>query len=218
MVKKISLLTGLIVLWAILKYIGIFDQMMNFEVFRNYIKSLGAYGYFMFIGLYMISAVFSLPAMVMTISAGVVFGPILGGILSLIGATLGAIAAFFSARYFFRAYLVRKFGTSPLFIKIEKGVEKNGIDFLILTRLLPVFPYNIQNYAYGLTSMSGFSYGIISFITMAPGTFLYAYFAGDIALNGVSQRLFLQLLLAGIFLFLLSQVPKWFAKIKGIDL
>lgn len=218
MKKKMGILLALAVIWGLLWYTGTIDKLDDFEVFRAFIKDLGVYGYLIFIGLYVISAIFSLPALVMTITAGVVFGPILGGVLSLLGATLGAVAAFFSARYFFRAFLMRKFGDSPIFNKIEKGVEKNGIDFLILTRLLPIFPYNLQNYAYGLTSMNWLSYGLISFVTMAPGTFIYAYFAGEISVNGVSQKMFLQLLIAGIILFLLSQVPKWFAKTKGIDI
>ena len=218
MKKKIGILFAMVVVWVLLWYTGTIDKLGDFETFRAFIKELGIYGYLIFIGLYVISAVFSLPALVMTITAGVVFGPILGGFLSLLGATFGAIAAFFSARYFFRNFLLHKFGDSPIFIKIENGVEKNGIDFLILTRLLPIFPYNLQNYAYGLTSMKWLSFGLISFVTMAPGSFIYAYFAGEIAVNGVSQKMFLQLLIAGIILFLLSQVPKWFAKRKGIDI
>lgn len=216
--KKIGVLLGLVVVWGILWYTGTIDKLNDFDTFRDIIRASGVYGYLIFIGLYTISAVFSLPAMVMTITAGVVFGPFLGGILSLVGATAGAVAAFFSSRYFFRTFLTRKFGASPIFVKIEKGVEANGIDFLILTRLLPIFPYNLQNYAYGLTSMNWLSYGLVSFITMAPGTFIYAYFAGEIAVNGVSQKMFFQLFIAGIILFFLSRLPKWIAKNKGIDI
>ena len=94
----------------------------------------------------------------------------------------------------------------------------DGKDFLILTRLVPVFPYNIQNYAYGVTNINILTFSAISLVTMAPGAFIYAYMAGEIAENGFSTKLFVQLFIAGVILFGVSQIPKIFAKRKGIDM
>lgn len=79
------------------------------------------------------------------------FGPLLGTLLSLIAATLASSCSFLLARWLGRDLLLKYVGHSHTFRAIDKGIARNGIDFLILTRLIPLFPYNIQNYAYGLT-------------------------------------------------------------------
>jgi len=197
---------------------GLIDTLSSYEEFQVMINEAGSLGYLIYILVYIIAAVFSIPASVITISGGIVFGPILGGILALVGATIGATAAFLVSRYIARDFIVKKFGNNAVFKKIEAGVEKNGTDFLILTRLVPIFPYNIQNYAYGVTNIKLLTFALVSLITMAPGAFIYAYMAGEIVQNGVTPMLFVQLLIAGIVLFGVSQIPKFFAKKKGIDI
>ncbi|KAB3535319.1 TVP38/TMEM64 family protein [Alkaliphilus pronyensis] len=197
---------------------GLIDTLKDFDEFQKLIEDAGSLGYVIYILIFIAAAVFSLPASVITISGGIVFGPVLGAILALAGATAGAIAAFLVSRYIARDFIVDKFGKNAIFKKIESGVEKNGKDFLILTRLVPVFPYNIQNYAYGVTNIELATYSIITLITMAPGAFVYAYMAGEIAQNGITTGFFVKLLLAGVVLFGVSQIPKIFAKKKGIDM
>ena len=197
---------------------GLIETLSSYEEFQGMINEAGSLGYLIYILVYIIAAVFSIPASVITISGGIVFGPILGGILALVGATIGATAAFLVSRYIARDFIVKKFGNNAVFKKIEAGVEKNGTDFLILTRLVPIFPYNIQNYAYGVTNIKLSTFALVSLITMAPGAFIYAYMAGEIIQNGVTPMLFVQLLIAGIVLFGVSQIPKFFAKKKGIDI
>ena len=216
--KSILILAVLAVLFYVFYASGLFELLKDFDKFREYIEGAGVIGYIIYIVLYIIVAVFFIPASVLTIAGGIVFGPILGAILSLIGATIGAVVSFLISRYIARDFIVEKFGNNTIFKKIEKGVEKNGKDFLILTRLVPVFPYNIQNYAYGITSINIGSYGIISLITMAPGSFVYAYMAGEIADNGITTSFFIKLIIAGIILFGASQIPKIFAKKKGISI
>jgi len=197
---------------------GLIDTISDFEAFSAMIERAGYLGYVIYILIFTISAVFSFPSSVITITGGVVFGPIVGALLALTGATFGAAAAFLVSRYLARGFIVDKFGGNAIFKKIEAGVAKNGKDFLILTRLVPVFPYNIQNYAYGVTNINFGQYIVITAITMAPGAFIYAYMAGEIAVNGVSTTLFVQLIIAGVILFGVSQIPKILAKKKGIDM
>ncbi len=92
------------------------------------------------------------------IAGGIVFGPLLGTLLSLIAATLASSCSFLLARWLGRDLLLKYVGHSHTFQAIEKGIARNGIDFLILTRLIPLFPYNIQNYAYGLTTIAFWPY------------------------------------------------------------
>lgn len=219
--KKLRLVIIVVVLAAVFYAVyasGLIDILKDFDKFKALIEDAGPLGYVIYILIFIIAAIFSLPASVITITGGIVFGPILGALLALVGATIGAIAAFLVSRYIARGFIVDKFGNNAIFKKIEAGVEKNGKDFLILTRLVPVFPYNIQNYAYGVTNINLATYSIITLITMAPGAFVYAYMAGEIAENGISTSFFVKLIVAGIILFGVSQIPKIFAKKKGIDM
>ncbi len=216
--KSLLLIVGLLAIAGVLYTSGAFNTISDYASFRKLIESTGVLGYAIYIGVYIIAAVFSVPASIITISAGLIFGPVLGAFLSLTGATVGGTCAFLIARYIARDAIIKRFGHLAIVKKIEDGVKKNGKDFLIFTRLVPFFPYTIQNYAYGLTSMSLLTFFVVSYITMAPGSFIYAYMAGDIAENGVRPSLFIKLAVAGIVLFLLSQLPKIFAKRKHIDM
>ncbi len=200
------------------KATGLFELLKNYDEFKAFIEGYGILGYLIYVLIYIVIAVFSIPATIPTLVAGIVFGSVKGGFLSLISATIGATVAFLIARYLARGFIVSKFGENPIFKKIEAGVEKNGKDFLILTRLVPIFPYNLQNYAYGVTSLNVVTFFVISLITMAPGAFIYAYMAGDIVANGITAALFVKLLIAGVILFGVSQIPKVFAKKKGIEI
>ena len=190
----------------------------NVDSIRDSIQGLGFIGYLVFIAIYIAAAVFMLPAAIFTIVAGIAFGAVLGGILALVAATIGATAAFLVARYVARGMIVSKFQDNPIFKKIEDGFAANGISFLILTRLVPVFPYNVQNYIYGLTPINILTFAGVSFITMAPGAFIYAYMAGTIVDEGFTPSLLIQFAIAGIILFLVSLIPKYIAKKKGIKL
>lgn len=125
------------------------------------------------------------------------FGPLLGTLLSLIAATLASSCSFLLARWLGRDLLLKYVGHSNTFRAIEKGIARNGIDFLILTRLIPLFPYNIQNYAYGLTTIAFWPYTLISALTTLPGIVIYTVMASDLANEGITLRFILQLCLAG---------------------
>jgi len=196
----------------------------NITAVKDFIDGFGFLGYLIYILLYIVAAVFFLPALIFAILAGAVFGPVLGGILALVGATIGATAAFIVARYVARQSIVNRFGSSPLFRKIDDGLSKNGVSFLILTRLVPIFPYNVQNYIYGLTPIKLGTYSLVSLITMAPGAFIYAFIAGEIVQQlerGEAvdfTRLLIILAAAGVVLYLISLIPKYIAKKKGIKI
>jgi len=199
-------------------HFGLVEGLRDIEGMQQWFLDLGFVGFAVYLLLYIAVAVFMLPAAPVTIVAGITFGSVLGGVLALVSATIGACVAFLIAKYVARDTIIAKFGKNPLFKRIEEGVEQNGASFLILTRLVPVFPYNIQNYAYGLTSMKLSTFALVSFITMAPGAFIYAYIAGEIVAHGVSLRLLLQFTVAGLVLFGVSLIPKYIAKKKGITI
>jgi len=171
--------------------------------------SFGIFGPLIYIALYWISCLFFLPGLPITIVGAIVFGPILGTILISIGSTTGATLSFLFARYIGRDFIVRKLGKNPTYEKIDQGVKKQGARMLVITRLVPVFPFNVQNYLYGLTDINIFTYMFISWLCMLPGTIAYAFLAGAIVSgNGDVGKTFIYLGIGAIFLVAVSYIPK----------
>lgn len=211
--KKISLFIAIVLLVIFLAYqFGLIDLLTNISALRAYLENLGWWGYVIFILLSVIVAVFLLPGQVLAIVGGLAYGGLIGGVLTVIGASLGATLSFIIGKYVARGYIIQRFGNDPTFQKIEKGVRENGLSFLIFTRLVPIFPFAIQSYAYAMTPMSVKKFSLISFLTMMPASFIYAFMASEIVAKGVSMSLLLELTVAGILLALLAYLPKKVSK------
>ena len=206
-----------LVIYAIHAF-GLFDLLTDLPHLQTLIRQSGLFGYSLYILLFIIATLFLLPGSILVIAGGIVFGPLLGTLLSLIAATLASSCSFLLARWLGRDLLLKYVGHSNNFQAIEKGIARNGIDFLILTRLIPLFPYNIQNYAYGLTTIAFWPYTLISSLTTLPGIVIYTLMASDLANEGITLRFILQLCLAGLALFILVQLAKLYARHKHVDL
>jgi uncharacterized membrane protein YdjX (TVP38/TMEM64 family) len=125
----------------------------------------------------------------MTIGAGVLFGVVRGTIFVSIGATIGATAAFLIGRYFARAWVAAKLTGNPTFNAIDAAVGREGWKIVGLTRLSPIFPFTLLNYAYGLTSVSLRDYFFASWLGMLPGVLMYTYIGslvGDLTRIGAA--------------------------------
>jgi uncharacterized membrane protein YdjX (TVP38/TMEM64 family) len=156
----------------------------------QWINSLGAIGGIVFIGIYIIATLAFLPAALLTLGAGVIFGVTWGSIYVFIGATLGAIAAFLGGRYLAQGWVKEKISSYKKFAIIDKAVSKEGLKIVLLVRLSPLFPFNLLNYAFGITSVSFQDY-LIGSVGMIPGTIMYVYLGslvGDIALIGSKNQ------------------------------
>jgi uncharacterized membrane protein YdjX (TVP38/TMEM64 family) len=155
-----------------------------------WIESLGAIGAIAFISIYIVSTVAFLPAFILTLGAGVLFGVFLGSIYVFIGATLGSISAFLVGRYLARDWVAKKIAGNDQFRAIDLAVGKEGLKIVLLTRLSPIFPFNLLNYAFGVTGVSIKDY-IIGSIGMIPGTIMFVYIgslAGSLALIGTDAQ------------------------------
>lgn len=156
----------------------------------QWIESLGIIGGIAFIAIYIIATVAFLPGSILTLGAGVVFGVLLGAVYVFVGATLGAIAAFLVGRYLARGWISKKIEGNQKFAAIDKAVAKEGFKIVLLTRLSPVFPFNLLNYAFGITGVSLKDYALGS-VGMIPGTIMYVYIgslAGDLARIGTESQ------------------------------
>jgi uncharacterized membrane protein YdjX (TVP38/TMEM64 family) len=151
------------------------------------IQDLGAWGAVLFALLYTLAAVLLLPGVILTLGAGAAFGVVKGAILVSCSATLAATAAFFVGRYLARGWVVKRIEANPRFKAIDEAVAGEGWKIVGLTRLSPAFPFNLLNYAFGVTRVSPRDYILASWIGMMPGTLMYVYIgslAGDLATLG----------------------------------
>ena len=145
------------------------------EAFNQRVVGLGVTGMILFALLYAAATVLMVPGSLLTLAAGASFGLGPGFVAVLFGATLGAAGAFLVSRHLARKRVEGWIQGKPSFVAVDKAVAREGWKIVFLTRLSPVFPFNFQNYAYGLTSVSFGQYVLASWIGMIPGTFLYVY-------------------------------------------
>jgi uncharacterized membrane protein YdjX (TVP38/TMEM64 family)/rhodanese-related sulfurtransferase len=147
-------------------------------------RGLGAWGPVAHVALFAIGTVLFVPGALFALAGGVLFGPVWGTVLNLAGATLGATAAFLVARYVAADWVRRKAGAR--LERLIKGVEAEGWRFVALMRLVPLIPFNLLNYALGLTRISVISYTLASLVCMAPGALAYTWlgYAGREAMAG----------------------------------
>ncbi len=146
------------------------------DVFSERVKEIGPAGLVVFALVYAVAAVLLLPGSLLTLAGGATFGLPAGFASVLVGATLGAALAFLVSRHFARRRVESWIQTKPRFSAVDRAVAKEGWKIVFLTRLSPVFPFNFQNYAYGLTRVSFWHYTLASLVGMIPGTFMYVYF------------------------------------------
>lgn len=185
----------------------------NLQVF---IENAGIAAPLIFMLTYIISTVFFLPGSVLTLLGGALFGPVYGTFYSLSAATLGAMASFLISRYLASDWVNKKAAGRTQ--QLINGVENEGWRFVAFTRLVPLFPFNLLNYALGLTKISFSQYSIATFIFMLPGALAYTYlgYIGKEAATG-GQDLIKKALLALALLAIVAFIPRLVKKLRNID-
>jgi len=133
-----------------------------------------------------VGAVILVPGSVMAMAAGVLFGPVWGAVHNLAASTAGAVVAFSVARYVAPNWIARRVHGRDRLARLVEGVEAEGWRFVAFVRLVPLFPYNILNYALGLTRIKISHFTLASLICMIPGDMAYVYigYAGREAIAG----------------------------------
>jgi uncharacterized membrane protein YdjX (TVP38/TMEM64 family) len=151
--------------------------------FRAWVAELGYWGPVVFILGYALAVVAFVPGSVLTLAGGTIFGVGAGVAYVFVAATLGASAGFLIARHAARDWVEARIHGNARFAAIDRAVGQQGLKIVTLLRLSPVFPFNLLNYALGLTRVRFRDY-LIASIGMLPGTVLYVYsgaIAGDAA-------------------------------------
>ena len=190
---------------------GAIEYLKDREMMEAFIDGFGIWGPLVYIVSYVVVTITGISAVPMTIVGGLLFGPVFGVIYTVIGAGIGLSISFLIARYVARGFIERKFGNTEAFKKIDEGVKNQGWFILATTRLIPIFPFGIQNYVYGLTSIGFLQYSILSTIFIIPGTSVYVILAGAVAAGDKAKAGKLAIIASLIF-FAITVITKIVAK------
>ncbi len=197
----VAVLVGLFVLSQLL------DLDRGVDAVHAWIQSLGVWGPLVFVVLYIAGTVLMVPGVIPTVMAGALFGGLWGTVYASIGSTVGAALSFLIARYLARDAIGDWLASKPGIKRIDTMTLNHGALIVGIVRLVPLIPFNLVNYAFGLTHVRFWRYVLVSWICMLPGTFLYAagtdvvlkaFCSGDVpwlALAGLVVALVLVILL-----------------------
>jgi uncharacterized membrane protein YdjX (TVP38/TMEM64 family) len=139
------------------------------------IAALGPWGPIALIGVYIISCVFLIPASIPTFAAGILFGVFKGSLVAMAGGVLGACAAYWIGRFLARDWMARRIARSRRITALDNAVDEHGLTVVILSRLSPIAPYVLLNYAFGLTNISFWKYLLGTLVGVAPAMVMYVY-------------------------------------------
>ena len=189
MTKILGLGAVVVALVSLLVFFPVIDWL---QAAVEWIQVNRSFSWPLFILLYAAATVFMLPGSVLTLAAGFIFGLGQGFAIVSFSSVLGASLAFLTGRYFARDWVSSKLDTMPKFRALDAAIGQQSALVVFLTRLSPLFPYNLLNYALGLTQVKFSTYVLMSWIGMMPGTLLYVYlgyagsdlaslFSGDVA-------------------------------------
>lgn len=189
----------------------VYRQQFDAAALENWVQQAGSAGPIVFMLIYIIGTLFFLPGSVLTLAGGALFGPVLGTFYNLTAATIGAMLSFVAARYVAQDWVEQK--TGGRLKQLKQGVEGEGWRFVAFVRLMPLFPFNLLNYALGLTRIRFSHYSIATYVFMLPGAIAYTYlgYAGREALaggQGLIQKIMLALALLAIVSFLPSLISR----------
>jgi uncharacterized membrane protein YdjX (TVP38/TMEM64 family) len=169
-IKPVILVVAIIALVVMSKYLGLGGRV---EELRGWIEGLGALGPVVYVLIYIVGVVAFLPGSVITVLAGALFGSVVGIAVVSAGSTIGAGLCFLISRYLARETVAGWLGSSEQLKKLDDMSGKHGAAIVALTRLVPIFPFNVLNYGFGLTRVGFWTYLFWSWLCMIPGTILY---------------------------------------------
>lgn len=150
--------------------------------FQEWVAGYGAWGVLIYALVYAVCTVAFIPGAILTLGAGAAFGFWRGSLAVFLGASVGSIVSFHLARGVLRSRIERWISGNAKFAALDKAIAKEGGKIVFLVRLAPVFPYNVVNYAFGVTAVSAKAYTVATVVGMIPGVLAYVYLGQATAL------------------------------------
>lgn len=183
------------------------------QTLEGWIDSAGVAGPLLFMLIYALGTVFFLPGSVLTLAGGALFGPLWGTFYNLTAATVGATLSFLIARHLASDWVEEK--TGGRLKQLKEGVEGEGWHFVAFVRLVPLFPFNLLNYALGLTRIKLTHYIIASYLFMLPGAIAYSYlgYVGREAAGG-GEGLIQKIMMALALLAIAAFIPRLIGRLR----
>ncbi len=211
--KRITQLLLLLLVAIGIAIAVVYRDQLSGEALQEWVKSLGIAGPVVFMLIYIVSTLIFLPGSVLTLAGGALFGPVWGTFYNLTGATIGATLAFIISRYIASEWVEKNSGKRVA--KRKEGVEAEGWRFVAFVRLVPLFPFNLLNYALGLTRIRLLDYILATYLFMLPGALAYTYigYAGREAISGGES--FIQKGLLALALFaVVAFIPRLVGRLR----
>ena len=188
------------------------------ETAKTWIESTGVWAPVVFVAVYIVAVVACFSGAVLTIGGGVMFGPVLGVILVSIASTTGATCSFLIARYLARKQIARWLEGKEKFQRLDRLTAEHGGMVVAIARLIPLFPFTLINYGFGLTEVRFLTYVVCSWLFMLPGTAAFVLIGatgGQAAEEGrFPWAVFLVLLAVVVVLFVLGRFARSYLKRK----
>ncbi|MDP2324312.1 MAG: VTT domain-containing protein [Gammaproteobacteria bacterium] len=194
-------------------WVGLNRGRLDPAVLDTWLAGLGVWAAVTYVGLYAVGTVVFVPGLLFALAGGALFGPFWGTMLNLLGATIGASLAFLIARYLAGDWVAQK--AAGRLKRLINGVETEGWRFVAFVRLVPLFPFNLTNYALGLTRIGFWPYVVTSLICMAPGAVAYTWLghAGREAIAGDTSAIRYGLLALGL-LATIAFLPRLISRMR----
>jgi len=209
--KKVLILLAIVAAILSVRWTGL-SRYMETEALRQLVDQSGLFAPLVYMLIYTVAPILFFPGLPITIVGGILFGPFWGVVYAIVGSTCGACAAFLVSRHISGNWIELKM-KSPRWRRLHDGVEKHGWKMVAFTRLVPLFPFNLLNYAFGLTRIKFWHYTLTTFICMLPACIAFIVFSSSLLdlFRGKVSGAFL----AGIVLIVLvSLIPIFYRRYK----
>ncbi len=212
LLKRLLLLGLLAAAIFLVRYTGA-TKFLEQDALRALIAEYGILAPAIYMLIYTLAPALLLPGLPITIAGGILFGPFWGVVYTITGATAGACVAFLVARYTARDWVESKLH-SPRWRRLDQAVEKHGWKMVAFTRLIPAFPFNLLNYAFGLTKIPFWHYALATFVFILPACIAFIVFSSSL-LNLIRGQVSPGLIIGAVLIVLVSLLPVFYRKFLG---
>lgn len=170
-IRLLSLIAAMAAFFAVAHFTGA-GALLDQNYVQGHLARMGYWAPLAFLSVYIVVTAFGVPTSPFIVTGGVIFGGTAGALLSTLGSTFGACGSYFMARYLAHDYIMARFGHRPWFKKLEEGVIRGGMLFIMFVRIMPVIPFNGTNFACGLTRISLRDYFFGTMLGVIPACFI----------------------------------------------
>jgi len=212
LLKRILLLAIIIAAILLIRLTGATGYLEQ-DALRAFIQAYGILAPVIYMLVYAIAPALFLPGLPITIAGGILFGPFWGVVYTIISSTIGACIAFLISRYIARDWIANKL-KSPRWRSLDEGVEKHGWKIVAFTRLIPLFPFNLLNYAFGLTKLKFLQYAVTTFICMLPACIAFIVFSSSL-LDVLKGKVSPEFLVGLGLIIVVSLIPMFYRRYKA---